>query len=465
MNNAACSARARSPALADYPLEVLDAVYEINVVAPLGADPAGAARARAPTARSSTSRPTPRSRPTGLGRLRLVEGRARAARRTCSRAEQPDVRVYWVDPGDMRTQMHQEAFPGEDISDRPLPETSVPGLLRADRGRPAERPLPRAREPATAPRRAALSRARRLELEATEPPERARRRTRRGAPARRPAATATSTHARFARPAAAPRRRATSSSSTPRRRSPAALDAVAPGGRRVRVHLSTVSAPPADGLWLVELRVPAGPGTAAVRRPRRRGCGSRSPAAAALRLRRAASPRLWVARLAPAAAGLLDYLDRARPADPLPLRRARDWPIAATRTSSRPSPAAPRCRAPAARSRPSSSPSSSPRASSVAPLVLHTGVSSLETTSRRTPSGSGCPAATARHVNAVRAAGGRVVAVGTTVVRALETAARDGTASRTRRRLDRARRHARARACASSTGCSPAGTSRRRRTD
>ena len=39
------------------------------------------------------------------------------------------MRVYWVDPGDMRTQMHQEAFPGEDISDRPLPETSVPGLL------------------------------------------------------------------------------------------------------------------------------------------------------------------------------------------------------------------------------------------------------------------------------------------------------------------------------------------------
>jgi len=37
--------------------------------------------------------------------------------------------VYWVDPGDMRTQMHQEAFPGEDISDRPLPEESVPGLL------------------------------------------------------------------------------------------------------------------------------------------------------------------------------------------------------------------------------------------------------------------------------------------------------------------------------------------------
>ena len=36
--------------------------------------------------------------------------------------------MYWVDPGDMRTQMHQEAFPGEDISDRPLPEEVAPAL-------------------------------------------------------------------------------------------------------------------------------------------------------------------------------------------------------------------------------------------------------------------------------------------------------------------------------------------------
>jgi NAD(P)-dependent dehydrogenase (short-subunit alcohol dehydrogenase family) len=44
-------------------------------------------------------------------------------------AEHPDLRVYRVDPGDMRTQMHQDAFPGEDISDRPLPDVAVPGLL------------------------------------------------------------------------------------------------------------------------------------------------------------------------------------------------------------------------------------------------------------------------------------------------------------------------------------------------
>ncbi len=45
-------------------------------------------------------------------------------------AEQPALRVYRFDPGDMRTQMHQDAFPGEDISDRPEPESVVPALLR-----------------------------------------------------------------------------------------------------------------------------------------------------------------------------------------------------------------------------------------------------------------------------------------------------------------------------------------------
>lgn len=42
--------------------------------------------------------------------------------------EEPEVRVWWFDPGDMRTRMHQDAFPGEDISDRPGPESVVPAL-------------------------------------------------------------------------------------------------------------------------------------------------------------------------------------------------------------------------------------------------------------------------------------------------------------------------------------------------
>ena len=45
-------------------------------------------------------------------------------------AEEPSIRVWWADPGDLRTQMHQAAFPGEDISDRPEPETVVPGLVK-----------------------------------------------------------------------------------------------------------------------------------------------------------------------------------------------------------------------------------------------------------------------------------------------------------------------------------------------
>jgi NAD(P)-dependent dehydrogenase (short-subunit alcohol dehydrogenase family) len=50
--------------------------------------------------------------------------------------EEPEVRVWWVDPGDLRTQLHQEAFPGEDISDRPEPATVVPAFLRLLAERP-----------------------------------------------------------------------------------------------------------------------------------------------------------------------------------------------------------------------------------------------------------------------------------------------------------------------------------------
>jgi NAD(P)-dependent dehydrogenase (short-subunit alcohol dehydrogenase family) len=50
--------------------------------------------------------------------------------------ENPDITAYAVDPGDMRTQMHQDAFPGEDISDRALPESVVPHLLALLAARP-----------------------------------------------------------------------------------------------------------------------------------------------------------------------------------------------------------------------------------------------------------------------------------------------------------------------------------------
>ena len=102
-----------------------------------------AAAAHGVTERWSTSPPTPRVEGyEGWGGY----GSSKAALEQLSNvlaAEEPSVRVYWFDPGDMRTQMHQDAFPGEDISDRPLPETVVPALRRLLRRSAAERPLPR----------------------------------------------------------------------------------------------------------------------------------------------------------------------------------------------------------------------------------------------------------------------------------------------------------------------------------
>jgi NAD(P)-dependent dehydrogenase (short-subunit alcohol dehydrogenase family) len=66
-------------------------------------------------------------------------GASKAAFEQLSRvlaAEEPDVRVYWVDPGDMNTRMHQDAFPGEDISDRPSAASRVPGIVRLVDERP-----------------------------------------------------------------------------------------------------------------------------------------------------------------------------------------------------------------------------------------------------------------------------------------------------------------------------------------
>ena len=97
----------------------------------------------------------------------------------------------------------------------------------------------------------------------------------------------------------------------------------------------------------------------------------------------------------------------------------------------------------------------------VAPIVLHTGVASLEAHEMPYPERYRVPVATARLVNATHAAGGRVVAVGTTVVRALETAADDDGVVHPGQRVDRARRSRRRAACGSSTACSPAGTSPR----
>jgi len=128
VNNASMLGPSPQPGLMDYPLNTLAQVYQTNVIAPLALIQE-LQRALKPGARilniSSDAGVEPYA---GWGGY----GSSKAALEQLSKilaAENPAWRVYWVDPGDMQTQMHQEAFPGEDISDRPLPEASVPGLL------------------------------------------------------------------------------------------------------------------------------------------------------------------------------------------------------------------------------------------------------------------------------------------------------------------------------------------------
>jgi short-subunit dehydrogenase len=130
VNNAGTLGASPLPALADYPADELLAALEVNVVAPI----------------ALTQLFLPDLRRLGGAVLNVTSdaavepyagwggyGAAKAALEQASNvlaAEESAVRVWWVDPGDMRTQMHQEAFPGEDISDRPPPEAVTPALLR-----------------------------------------------------------------------------------------------------------------------------------------------------------------------------------------------------------------------------------------------------------------------------------------------------------------------------------------------
>jgi NAD(P)-dependent dehydrogenase (short-subunit alcohol dehydrogenase family) len=128
VNNASALGPSPQPALAEYPLDVLRRVYDVNVIAPLAlvqlALPRLSAGARILNVTSDAA-VEPYEGWGGYGSSKAALEQLTAI----LGAEHPDVRVYAVDPGDMRTQMQQEAFPGEDISDRPPPEESVPGLL------------------------------------------------------------------------------------------------------------------------------------------------------------------------------------------------------------------------------------------------------------------------------------------------------------------------------------------------
>ena len=128
VNNASVLGPSPQPELAHYPLEVLEDVYRVNTIAPL----------------ALTQLALPHI-PDGGTIINVISdagieaydgwggyGSSKAAFEQWTAVlgvERPHLRIYALDPGDMRTQMHQEAFPGEDISDRPLPEESVPAFL------------------------------------------------------------------------------------------------------------------------------------------------------------------------------------------------------------------------------------------------------------------------------------------------------------------------------------------------
>jgi NAD(P)-dependent dehydrogenase (short-subunit alcohol dehydrogenase family) len=130
VNNAGTLGAAPLPALADYPADELRAAFEVNVIAPI----------------ALTQLLLPLLRERGGAVLNVTSdaaveayagwggyGAAKAALEQASNvlaAEEVAIRVWWADPGDIRTDMHQQAFPGEDISDRPLPESVVPGFVR-----------------------------------------------------------------------------------------------------------------------------------------------------------------------------------------------------------------------------------------------------------------------------------------------------------------------------------------------
>jgi NAD(P)-dependent dehydrogenase (short-subunit alcohol dehydrogenase family) len=133
VNNASLLGPSPQPPLGRYPLDTLERVYQVNVLAPLALTqlvlPRMADRGAIVNV-SSDAGVEPYAGWGGYG-----SSKAALDQLTAILAEEhPALRIYSVDPGDMRTRMHQEAFPGEDISDRPPPEASVPGLLRLIEG-------------------------------------------------------------------------------------------------------------------------------------------------------------------------------------------------------------------------------------------------------------------------------------------------------------------------------------------
>ncbi|MDQ6784826.1 MAG: SDR family oxidoreductase [Actinomycetota bacterium] len=155
--NASTLGPSPQPLLVDYPLDELRRVYEVNTIAPLavlqdlapwlrqGDDPRAIAVSSDAAVEPYAGWGGYGSSKAALEQLGAIWG-----------AEQPWCRTWTVDPGDLRTRLHQEAFPGEDISDRPEPATVIPallGLIASDRasGRVRLADLPVGRSAASEP--------------------------------------------------------------------------------------------------------------------------------------------------------------------------------------------------------------------------------------------------------------------------------------------------------------------------
>jgi NAD(P)-dependent dehydrogenase (short-subunit alcohol dehydrogenase family) len=129
VNNASVLGPSPQPTLDRYPVADIEQVLRVNTVAPLALTQPLLPRllAGSGTVVNLSSDAAVEAYPGwggyGASKAALDQLTAILA------AEQPELRVYAFDPGDMRTDLHQQAFPGEDITDRPLPETVVPALL------------------------------------------------------------------------------------------------------------------------------------------------------------------------------------------------------------------------------------------------------------------------------------------------------------------------------------------------
>ncbi len=418
VNNASTLGASPLPAFADLDPATYRAVLETNVVAPLAL-----VRELLPQLRQHAGIVVDLSSDAAVEAYDTwgAYGSSKAALDHASRilaAEEPRVRVYAVDPGDMRTAMHQDAFPGEDISDRPDPSAAVPAFLTLLAGRP-----PSGRYRACGRRQRSLGggarvseAAFRFELpsagEAASPPEvrgLARDQVRLAVVSPRGVVHA---QARDLPDHLHPGDLVVVNTSATL---PAAVDFLR-HGCPTTLHFSTELD---DGSWVVE-----------VRRPDQSGPALPSPGEVlrlpgGLRLRvvephPSGQSRLWRTLPLPAVSPV-HYL--AEHGHPIRYRYLDgEWPIEdlqnvyADRPGSAEMPSAGRPLTDRLLVRMMS------RGIALAPIVLHTGVSSQESHEPPQPERFTVPAATARLVNSTRAAGRRVVAVGTTVVRALESA-------------------------------------------